>query len=71
MSNSVEFGFMKKILIISVLTGFITCVSAHEYIFRSTFDRRRPEVHTVAGFGWTQRQGDRALVMSEGIINQI
>ena len=70
MSNSVEFGFMKKILIISVLTGFITCVSAHEYIFRSTFDRRNPEKHTVAGFGWTQR-ADRALVMSEGIINQI
>ena len=55
---------MKKVLTISIFAGIIVCSFAHEYIFRSTFDRRRPETHSVAGFGWTQRQGDRALVLA-------
>ena len=56
---------MKKVLTILIFAGIIVCSFAHEYIFRSTFDRRRPETHSVAGFGWTQRQGDRALVLAE------
>ncbi|MBR1965950.1 MAG: hypothetical protein IKA22_05020 [Lentisphaeria bacterium] len=55
---------MRFLLTVLLFIGLVFCCSAHEYIFRSTFDNRNPVKHTVAGFGWTQR-ADRALVMAK------
>lgn len=54
---------LSSILAFGVLS-FIEAAGQSELIFSQAYDARKPEIHTVAGFGRTQRQADRALVLA-------